>query len=297
MSPCCDQSTQNQLTITNAGKEDPKLRGQKMEGDEGLNTVECLRGRLLAERQASRVANEEAESMGNKLVELEKKLRDEIELREKAEKKLKKLKKKLQSLKLFPIAEESVQLSSPEKSESSCCRSPASSSASRDSEAKTSTTYSSLSENTMLNVSEPSVPMANGYDSQCSNNSDSDSDFSSHQNSNSQVLKNDESSSTSRSSSKDSSFQDFNNDECRLSRLGSKSSVTEYEDDDRDYKIDNSLALVPVDFPITNKEARKVKPVHESVVEALDALRHAREKLLCSMGNKAYDSSWPHAEV
>ncbi|KAK4272920.1 hypothetical protein QN277_021410 [Acacia crassicarpa] len=260
------------------------FRGQKMEGDEGLNTVECLRGRLLAERQASRVANEEAESMGNKLVELEKKLRDEIELREKAEKKLKKLKKKLQSLKLFPISEESVQLSSPEKSESSCCRSPASCSASRDSEVKTPTTNSSLSENTMHIASEPSVRMANGYDSQGSDNSDSD--FSSHQNSNSQVLKNDESSSTPRSSSKDSSFQDFNIDECRLSRLGSKSSMTEHEDDGRDYKIDNSLALVPVDFPIINTEARKVKPVHESVVEALDALRHAREKLLCSMGTR-----------
>ena len=98
-----------------------------MEGEEGLNTVECLRGRLIAERQASKVANGEADSMGNKvhcgafcliklshmclivkietlffwvlgvvqLVELEKKLRDEIELREKAERKLKKLKKKL----------------------------------------------------------------------------------------------------------------------------------------------------------------------------------------------------------
>lgn len=38
-----------------------------MEGEEGLNTVECLRGRLLAERQASKVANNEANSMGNKV--------------------------------------------------------------------------------------------------------------------------------------------------------------------------------------------------------------------------------------
>ena len=42
---------------------------KKKEGDEGLNlnTVECLRGRLLAERQASRVAKEEVELMGNKV--------------------------------------------------------------------------------------------------------------------------------------------------------------------------------------------------------------------------------------
>lgn len=38
-----------------------------MEGDDGLRTVECLRGRLLAERQASRTAKEDAELMGNKV--------------------------------------------------------------------------------------------------------------------------------------------------------------------------------------------------------------------------------------
>lgn len=40
---------------------------KKMEGDEGLRTVDCLRGRLLAERAASRVAKEEAEIMGNRV--------------------------------------------------------------------------------------------------------------------------------------------------------------------------------------------------------------------------------------
>lgn len=38
-----------------------------MEGDNGWKTVESLRGRLLAERQASRIAKEEAEIMGNKV--------------------------------------------------------------------------------------------------------------------------------------------------------------------------------------------------------------------------------------
>lgn len=38
-----------------------------MEGDYGLKTVECLRGRLLAERGASRVANQEAHQLAQKV--------------------------------------------------------------------------------------------------------------------------------------------------------------------------------------------------------------------------------------
>lgn len=42
---------------------------KRMQEDEGFkfNTVECLRGRLLAERQASKIANEEAKSISNKV--------------------------------------------------------------------------------------------------------------------------------------------------------------------------------------------------------------------------------------
>ncbi|XP_021620168.1 uncharacterized protein LOC110620665 isoform X2 [Manihot esculenta] len=84
---------------------------KKMEGEDSLRTLECLRGRLLAERQASRVAKEEAQLMGNKLIELESKLREETKLRHKAEKKLKFLKKKLESLK-FSLTFEGLDLSS-----------------------------------------------------------------------------------------------------------------------------------------------------------------------------------------
>ncbi|KAI5400272.1 hypothetical protein KIW84_065257 [Lathyrus oleraceus] len=44
------------------------IRSKKLEVDEGLNlnTVECLRGRLLAERHALKVAKEQTESMGKK---------------------------------------------------------------------------------------------------------------------------------------------------------------------------------------------------------------------------------------
>lgn len=38
-----------------------------MEGDDGLSTVQCLRGRLLAERQASRVAKENAKLLETKV--------------------------------------------------------------------------------------------------------------------------------------------------------------------------------------------------------------------------------------
>ncbi|GMI96479.1 hypothetical protein HRI_003317200 [Hibiscus trionum] len=79
-----------------------------MENDEGLKTVECLRGRLLAERQASQTAKQDAELMGNKLMELEKELKEENKLRNKAERRLKLLMKKLESLKLLPTLEENA---------------------------------------------------------------------------------------------------------------------------------------------------------------------------------------------
>ncbi|KAE8689760.1 Cyclin F-box [Hibiscus syriacus] len=78
-----------------------------MESDEGLWTVECLRGRLLAERQASNTAKQDAELMGNKVMELEIELKEETKLRNKAERRLKLLRKKLESLKLLPTLEES----------------------------------------------------------------------------------------------------------------------------------------------------------------------------------------------
>ncbi|KAH1078358.1 hypothetical protein AAZX31_19G162000 [Glycine max] len=104
-----------------------------MEGHNGLNTLECLRGRLLAERHASRVAKEEAESLGNKFVELEKKLKEEIKLRDKAERKLKLLKKKLECFNNVTTPSWQKYHSS-EKCEDSC-GSSLSSAVSRDSEA------------------------------------------------------------------------------------------------------------------------------------------------------------------
>lgn len=40
---------------------------KEVEGDDKMKTLECLRGRLLAERAVSRAANEEADKLGNKV--------------------------------------------------------------------------------------------------------------------------------------------------------------------------------------------------------------------------------------
>ncbi|XP_065857475.1 uncharacterized protein [Euphorbia lathyris] len=70
------------------------------EGDFRMRTVHCLRGRLLAERQASKLAQQQALFLADKLVELEERIREETKLRQKADKKLKLLIKKLQSLEI-----------------------------------------------------------------------------------------------------------------------------------------------------------------------------------------------------
>ncbi|KAF1002441.1 hypothetical protein AG4045_027604 [Apium graveolens] len=77
--------------------------GKEMEGDDGLKTLECLRRRLLAERAVSRAANEEADKLGIKLIELEYKLKQEVKLRKRAEKRLRSLIKKLEALKIVHV--------------------------------------------------------------------------------------------------------------------------------------------------------------------------------------------------
>ncbi|KAJ4891820.1 hypothetical protein Rs2_31568 [Raphanus sativus] len=95
-----------------------------------MRTVECLRGRLLAERQVSRSAKEKAELITIKMEELEKRLKEEIRLREKAEKKLRFLMKKLEFIKGSRSSEGSEQSSSSQDS----CFSSVSTSASNEGE-------------------------------------------------------------------------------------------------------------------------------------------------------------------
>ncbi|CAD6203170.1 unnamed protein product [Miscanthus lutarioriparius] len=72
-------------------------------GGGGMRTVECLRGRLLAERVASKAAKEEADQLAKRLDELEKKLADEVKVRNKAERRLRTAIKKLESLKILDV--------------------------------------------------------------------------------------------------------------------------------------------------------------------------------------------------
>ncbi|KAL6503141.1 hypothetical protein OROHE_023770 [Orobanche hederae] len=77
-----------------------------MEGEDSARTVDSLRGRLLAERLASRNAKEEAEKLGNKLMELENLLKQEAKSRNNAERKLKSIFKKLESMNISYVSEE-----------------------------------------------------------------------------------------------------------------------------------------------------------------------------------------------
>ncbi|XP_059643426.1 uncharacterized protein LOC132285272 [Cornus florida] len=111
--------------IADHGNADQKWR---MEEEDGLRIVECLRGRLLAERVASRVAKEDAKQMENKLIELENQLKAEIRSRNRAEKKLIFLIKKLKSLNILYALEDSEHSKLLDKSDTSSLSSTTSSS-------------------------------------------------------------------------------------------------------------------------------------------------------------------------
>ncbi|RZC93235.1 hypothetical protein C5167_029309 [Papaver somniferum] len=66
--------------VVDDGNRTNKWREKEMEGENNLRTLECLRGRLLAEIVASKAAKDDAEFMENKLMELEKQLSTETEL-------------------------------------------------------------------------------------------------------------------------------------------------------------------------------------------------------------------------
>ncbi|PWZ57465.1 hypothetical protein Zm00014a_030298 [Zea mays] len=68
-----------------------------------MRTVECLRGRLLAERVASKAAKEDADQLTKRLDELEKKLAGEVRVRNRAERRLRRAIKKLESLKILDV--------------------------------------------------------------------------------------------------------------------------------------------------------------------------------------------------
>ncbi|GMH26417.1 hypothetical protein Nepgr_028260 [Nepenthes gracilis] len=283
-------------------------REKKMEGEEVLRTVECLRGRLLAERQASRAAKENAEFMANKVNELEDKLRMEFKARKKAQKKLNLLKNKLKSLNISYISEDSDPSSSSENYESPCIY-----------ESKSQTTSSvKLGTPEQAEKIDPPIPsqiferkfqnssssngsqgsssideqsMQKSVQSRLPNPSDEDP---SHEN----IKLNHESADLERESQ---SIQDPSRKNLKLNRKtsdsgadgsGFKSSTMEMENNEdknektqEDHLVDDSMALVPV-ISLTGSEIpakMEVKITDESVREVLETLRDIREKLQISM--------------
>ncbi|KAI5325496.1 PREDICTED: zinc finger CCHC domain-containing 10 [Prunus dulcis] len=265
-------------------KEDGKWSDRKMEGDGGLRTLECLRGRLLAERQASRVAKEDAELMGKKLMELKNQLNEEIKLKDRAEKKLKFLKRKLESLKISSSSVESQQSSSSKNSEISCSQSTTTSSAgSNDPEAhepKSKVTESETSENFDRSVADTTTSEQSHESLFTEENTTPQSTSASSS-----------SSSTSISCPSPEGFchnpthksEDSKNDENSYSNIkSSMAEIENYENGHLDY-VDNTLALVPASMPATCHTSTELKPVSESVRQVLDDLRNIRENLQSSM--------------
>ncbi|XP_038881376.1 uncharacterized protein LOC120072916 isoform X2 [Benincasa hispida] len=231
-------------------KEDRQWSGNKMEVGKGLKTLECLRGRLLAERQASRSAKEEAEVMGEKLLKLENQIRKETELRNKAEKRLKLLIKKLESLN---IASTSV------TSEISTL-SEISTNSSKETESQ-----ESRSENLVSTIPETQcekvldITTSKQRDEKKPNRNAPDRLNSSHN-----------------SESHNNSYADPHRSSQIPQRKDESFSVEEVKE--REHYIDNVVASVPGAAPAANSETRamKMKEIHERATEVHDALKHIR---------------------
>ncbi|XP_052172072.1 uncharacterized protein LOC127787993 [Diospyros lotus] len=265
---------------------DEKWSGKTMEGGEGLRTVECLRGRLLAERAASRAAKEESEQMGTKLTELENQLREETKARDRAEKRLKLFLKKLESMNIPYVSEDSDQSSLLEKSDLSSVSSTASSSGAKEPEAKVpqtqindppkceSTASQELEDNASQTASSNQghcCPVEEPLTSpERANSQEANSELDSSRGCDNLKPDNRHSSTSSSSSVERGDTDGGNNDE---------GNGEEAEDE----CIDNSMALVAVDLAKASSKPTDPVILDANVKEALEALRHAREMLQCSM--------------
>ncbi|GAA0174932.1 hypothetical protein LIER_28213 [Lithospermum erythrorhizon] len=251
--------------------------------EEGLRTVESLRGRLLAERLASRNAKEVADQTENKLVELEALLKEEIKSRKKAEKRLKLLMKRLQSLKISNpsyVFDESDQSCSFDTSEVTSVSSSASSTSKKTEEKKviTQQTVGSISSDTqdlIKNIKLSSVVSEN-YKQDVSL-----SRISSFSKGNESIGDEETFSSFGEANSNGSSRESKVDDQSLNS--SNEEHKNNGEDNEGIDNVDCSMALVPVDFPKTAELARDVVVHAASVKEALDSLQQIKEKIQISM--------------
>ncbi|PHU05420.1 hypothetical protein BC332_26242 [Capsicum chinense] len=235
---------------------DGKWSEKKMEKEDDLRTVECLRGRLIAERSASRKAKEDVELMGKKLIELEKKLKEENKSRNKAEKKLKYLMKKLESMNISYVSDESEHSSLFDKSEISS-----------------------------VTFSEDKEQSSQFQDSIGSTKCSSEYLVEHSQEHISQENKDDDNNSKGGEVLGKSSELDFSNSDSNSSKVSVQEEEGKNGEDERDFQednVNNSLALVPIDLP---KPKETIDPIvlDATVKEVLDALRHAKEKLQTRM--------------
>ncbi|KAF8006085.1 hypothetical protein BT93_K0397 [Corymbia citriodora subsp. variegata] len=237
-----------------------KIRSVKTTEDDGddnggLSLIECLRGRLLAERQASRAAKDEAVFMVQKLTELEEKLREEIRLRDKAEKRLKFLKGKLETANI-PF------LSTLEESEESC-RSPITSGP-KDAQlerAKRQITEQETSQNSKIDSS--NLPKSSDH----SHTNKANLDWGIPAEKSGQQI-----------TAADEEFKIGD-----PSSSMSKASVAEPETrKEIDKQAHSSLAQVPIKLP-AKTQPREIKTTRKITSQALDPLIHARVKTQSSV--------------
>lgn len=238
-----------------------KLSEKKIEEEDSLRKMECLRGRLLAERVASRIAKQEAQNMGNKMIELETKLKEETKSRNKAEKKLKFLIKKLESKSIsYNISDDNE-----------CQESVGSTKSSYENVGNNCSSLCCLDSHKMLPHScqifqkYTIFEELNKYSETLLKNS-----------SNIASSQDNENASGKEHCAKSREF------EFSISDGNSLKSSIEEEEKNEGNQVDNSLALVPMENP---KTKQNIDPIvlDATVREVLDALRHAREKLQTQM--------------
>ncbi|KAM3341050.1 putative protein isoform X2 [Capsicum galapagoense] len=232
-----------------------------MEEENSFRKVECLRGRLLAERVASRNAKQQAQIMGNKMIELETKLKEETKSRNKAEKKLKFLIKKLESNNiLYSISDEISIINSQDRE---CQESVGSTKSSYENVGNNCSDLCCSDSPKMLSCSCRNLKKCTAFEG-----FDMQSEI---------LLKNSSNiASTEEHCAKSSELEFSKSDGNRL-----KSSVKMEEQ--VDFQADNSLALVPMDQPKKTKQTIDPIVLDDTVREVLDALRHAKEKLQTQM--------------
>ncbi|KAL7133389.1 hypothetical protein ABFS83_12G137300 [Erythranthe nasuta] len=268
------------------GNADSNLGEKKVEEEDSLRTVDCLRGRLLAERVASKNANEEAEHLGNKLMELETLLKQEAESRNRAEKRLKLLMKKLQSMNISYVSDESGYSCSVEKSDvssvSSSTNSPTTEQLQENCENRQIKTESrELKEN--LESSSRGSENLQQNDSQNSSSSIGDKNSTTDESLSAAFeIQEQKREVEAIAASENLDPIEAQNGTIKMDEQSATSSTEEELNQESESQTDNSMAIVSIDKP---PEKNTVDPevLDATVKEVLDALRHAKEQLQISM--------------